>query len=354
MPRRSFLLARDLVAAGVVCALALVEAAQVYVGLTLLDAEVTWGHAVRATAPSWVVFLGLVIPLLRILDVSRGGPLTPLRLLAFAGGAVAFTGLHLAGSALLWEWIGPVSVGFPARFYRLATFYFVPGVLAYMAVVTLHAVVRRYREDKAREVEAAARRADDAQARFHALRGQLRPDFFFNTLNAVAGLMARGDAERGLEALTSLGRLLRASLTADPAGLVRLSDEVELVGEYLGIQEVRFPDRLDARCDVDDEAGRCAVPPLLLVQLVEALVDGGIGSGGRFTLRVMGRTDEGGVEVKVVHTGPRPADEILEPMRRRVGRFDGFGALASEAGTVTVTLRARPVEGRGLQPAEVA
>lgn len=333
---------RDLAAVGVVGALALVEAAQVWVGLALLDAPVTWGQAVQATAPSWMVLVVLVIPLLRLLDRFGTGRLTSVRILALAVGAALFSGLHLAGSALLWEWLAASSSGFAARFYRLATLYFVPDVLTFTAVVTGHSVARRYREDRAREVEEAARRAEDAQARFQALRRQLRPDFFFNTLNAVAGLVARGDATRSLDALSSLSTLLRVSLTVDPGRPARLDDEVELAAEYLAIQGLRFPDRLRAACDVEERAGACAVPPLLLVQLVEAVVDRGIESGRPFALRITASERAGRLVVEIAHTAPQVGDDTLDRVDRRVRGFDGTGSVVAHAGEVSILLHARP------------
>ncbi|GMV08214.1 MAG: hypothetical protein AMXMBFR53_44890 [Gemmatimonadota bacterium] len=355
-PRSSLL--RDLGATGVLAVLALAEAAQVWLGLTLQHAEVTWAEALRLTAPSWIVLLGLTLPLLRILDALGPRGLTPVRLAAYAGGAATFAALHLAGSALLWQALGVAPSAFAANFTRLATLYFIPDVLTFVAVVTVHALVRRWREDRRRELEAASRRADDAHARFQALRGQLRPDFFFNTLNAVTALLGRGDARRSLDALSSLGALLRVSLTVEPGRPVPVEDEMDLVAAYLSIQRLRFPDRVRGSCALHPSASGCAVPALLLVQLVEALGDSGIEAGRPFSVDVEARVRRHRLEVELGYDGGRDgggiAEDALERLRGRVARFDPSGRLWANPAGITIDLPARPVNGPGPRELEVA
>lgn len=344
-----FPLQRDVAAAALVMVLALTEAAQVFLGLSLLHADVTWGYAVRATLPSWVVFLALTLPLLRALDrVPRG--MGASAGVGLAAGGVTFTLLHLGGTALAAVWIGMEPAwGFRDHFYRLATVYFVPDLLTFAALVTGHSVVRRYKEDRAREVEAASERADEAHARFLALRGQLRPDFFFNTLNAIGGLVARGEAARSVDALSSLSQLLRVGLTVEPGRPVPLDDEMELVTGYLSIQEARFPDRVRVAWDTRLGAGGCAVPALLLVQLVEAVVEGGLRDGGPFSVNVEAERRDGRLVVSVSHTGPDPETRVLDGLERRVRRFGDGASMSWREGAVEVSLAARsvPRPGRG-------
>ncbi len=58
--------------------------------------------------------------------------------------------------------------------------------------------------------------------------------------------------------------------------LVSLDEELEMVADYLAIEEARFPDRLRVRVSADESARACAVPPLLLQPLVENAVRHGV------------------------------------------------------------------------------
>lgn len=340
---------RDLVVAAAVAALALAEAAQVYVGLALQRAEVTWAEALRLTAPSWGVLLVLTLPLLRVLDRADSGVPGPARLGLYALGALAFSALHLAGSALLWEMAGVAGEGFRETFYRLSTLYFVPGVLTFGTVVTVHALVRGYGEERRREVAAADLRAEDALARLQVLRGHLRPDFFFNTLNAATALTVRGDVQGSLEILSSLSTLLRVSMAGEGNGPARLGDEVALAAAYLAIQEVRFRDRLSARCHLDPGAAVMGVPPLILIRAVEQVVDAGLALGRPFALEVVARVEGGEVRVDLVHTVAGIGPEVLGDLSRRMVLLDPGGRLSQSPAGISLVLPARPAQGVGPQ-----
>ena len=55
-----------------------------------------------------------------------------------------------------------------------------------------------------------------------------------------------------------------------------LQQEVDLMAQYLSIEQVRFGDRLQVRIDIEPEAGASRVPPLLLQPLVENAIKHGV------------------------------------------------------------------------------
>ncbi|UVO50125.1 histidine kinase [Sphingomonas sp. SUN019] len=109
--------------------------------------------------------------------------------------------------------------------------------------------------------------ADTAQMR--ALRYQLNPHFMFNTLNSVAALIGRPDARAAEAMVENLADFLRASLSLDPQDDIALAREIELQSLYLGIESVRFAERLRIEIQVSEDAGRGLVPSLILQPLVE-------------------------------------------------------------------------------------
>lgn len=328
---------RDLVTVSIGAVLGLTEAAQVYVGLALLGNPVSWRLALLSTVPSWAVLVALLLPTLRVLDRRSGGGGVA-RVAALVVGGVMFTGAHLAGTALLGDLLLPTSPGFREHFVQLTSVYFVTGLLTFVAVVTVHDAVRRYREEGRRKVSAARVVADVAEARLITLRGQLRPDFFFNTLNAASGLVARGDAQRSVELLSGLSRLLRLSLTVVPGRPSTLAEELNLVRDYLAIQHVRFPNRLEVGPHDVGSAGSRAVPSLLLVQIAEAVVDRGLGSGAPFRVYFTARVEGERLIVRLHHTGPRLDVAALARVAERLGRFHTEASLDDEHGAVRVSL----------------
>lgn len=127
------------------------------------------------------------------------------------------------------------------------------------------------------------------QAEMQALRAQLNPHFLFNALTTI-GQLLREAPDRALTTLYQLTGLLRAVLKSPSADLVPLSEEMEIVTAYLGIEKARFEERLHVEQDIPGDLQSALIPPLLLQPLVENAVKHGIGpqrAGG--TVRVAAR-----------------------------------------------------------------
>ena len=112
-------------------------------------------------------------------------------------------------------------------------------------------------------------------SQLNALKKQLQPHFLFNTLNTVSALMDT-DVNGARKVLSRLGQLLRASLDKDQRDIVPLAREVELIGNYLGIESVRFQDRLHVTYNIPQELSEAQVPSMVLQPLVENAIKHGL------------------------------------------------------------------------------
>ena len=136
-----------------------------------------------------------------------------------------------------------------------------------------------------------------------------------------------------------------------------LSQEIELIRTYLGVEETRFRDRLSTRIDVAEGVGQALVPNLLLQPLVENALRHGIaplGAGG--TVEIAARRLNGVLEITVRDDGAglgasgEPIQEGvgLSNTRRRLEALYGedhtFEIRSPKEGgtTVTVTFPYRP------------
>jgi two-component system LytT family sensor kinase len=160
-------------------------------------------------------------------------------------------------------------------------------ILCYTAVagVALWAIAaRRARE---RELQAAALAAELARAQLDALRAQLHPHFLFNTLNTIAILVREQDTDTAVGLLAQLSDILRQVLRQDTTHEVPLRSEIAFLTQYLGIEQVRFQDRLSVEWAIDDNALDVPVPSLILQPLVENALRHGIArrpESGRVTI----------------------------------------------------------------------
>jgi LytS/YehU family sensor histidine kinase len=107
------------------------------------------------------------------------------------------------------------------------------------------------------------------EAQLKMLRYQLNPHFLFNTLNAISTLVLDGQNRIANLAVSRLSEFLRYSLDQDPMKKVTLRQELDALNLYLGIEKLRFGDRLKLEFDVDERTETALVPSLLLQPLVE-------------------------------------------------------------------------------------
>ena len=75
--------------------------------------------------------------------------------------------------------------------------------------------------------------------------------------------------------VTRLSALLRHSLSG-ATGAVPLERELEVVGDYLALESIRFEDRLRVTMDIDPETLTASVPAMLLQGLVENGIKHGV------------------------------------------------------------------------------
>lgn len=137
-----------------------------------------------------------------------------------------------------------------------------------------------------------------AEARLSALTARIRPHFFFNSLNAVLGII-REDPRRAETALEELAELFRAVMR-DNRELVLLSEEIALARKYLDIERLRLGERLCVRWDIAACPPDATAPALLLQPLLENAVYHGIepaAEPGEIRVRIV--TTRDGVRIEI-------------------------------------------------------
>ncbi len=179
------------------------------------------------------------------------------------------------------------------------------GLVAYAAlhaVITYAWALRRARE----RLQAAQSLAREAGLR--ALQLQLQPHFLFNTLNAVSGLVAAGEAARAQAMLARLGDFLRATLAPRDGHEVSLADELAFTEAYLDIEKARLGDRLRVQWHVGPGLLDARVPWLVLQPLVENAIRHGIAARpGPGRLEIDLRADGGQLQACVRNERPAVA-----------------------------------------------
>ena len=181
--------------------------------------------------------------------------------------------------------------------------YSVTHALALFTWATLYLACRQFLASQEARERLLRSEAMARQAELKALRYQLNPHFLFNSLNTIAALVLERDNESAHAMIVRLSSFLRVTLDGVDEECT-LREEAQFVEHYLGIETVRFSDRLKYVLDIDANVLDCRVPHLILQPLVENAIRHGLDRSDRGgTIRVTGRQVNGNLELAVIDDG---------------------------------------------------
>jgi signal transduction histidine kinase len=153
-------------------------------------------------------------------------------------------------------------------------------------------------------VEARERDAQLATARLGALRMQLHPHFLFNTLNTVLVLVREKNNAEAARALELLADLLRQVTRTNRPHEIPLGEELSFLERYLGIEQMRFSDRLRVRWSIEPAARNALVPEFVLQPIVENAIRHGFAKRAEAgAIAIEGRLVEDSLELAVTDDG---------------------------------------------------
>jgi LytS/YehU family sensor histidine kinase len=186
-----------------------------------------------------------------------------------------------------------------------------------------------------------------AEARVQALRTELNPHFFFNALNAISGLVRRGENDAAVQMLARLGELLRLTLDRDLAPEIPLYRELALLDRYLDIERARFGDRLTVDIALDPPAEDACVPALILQPLVENAIRHGITKcPGPGRIQILAKQSGTELELSVRDTGDGLGVRDLTVRREGIGLSNTRARIAAMYGDAA-SLRLENAPGGG-------
>lgn len=303
---------------------ALANATQIVAGMRAVGMQHAWTRLFLTVFASWIVW-ALATPF--VLLLGRRFPPTQWRsarvwAIHFAA-CIAVGGIYGLWAAALQMALQPWQVMQVTQFGKTAFYVFYGEfhlfLILYASILVVDYMLESAQRLSQRETEAARLGEQLSRAQLDALRRQLEPHFFFNTLNAVAGLVREHRNDDAVSMIAGLSDLLRRVLDESGKQEVSLGEEMEFLETYLEIQKTRFADRLQVSLDVPQEFHNARVPSLILQPMVENAIEHGIGSraaGG--AIRIGAVRNNGFLTLSVYNEGPR-IPENWEEQRTGVG-----------------------------------
>ena len=160
---------------------------------------------------------------------------------------------------------------------------------------------------KKAEIENLKWEASINEIELNKLKSQLNPHFMFNAMNSIRALVDENPA-KSKDAITQLSNILRNTLQMGKNKVIPFEEEMKLVNDYLGLEAIRYEERLKTSVDIHPLSTQYQVPPLMIQTLVENGIKHGISkltNGGILQIRTE-------IKNSVLHIYIRNSGQIIE------------------------------------------
>lgn len=111
-------------------------------------------------------------------------------------------------------------------------------------------------------------RIEKQEAELNYLKSQTNPHFLFNTLNNIYSL-ARDKSNLAPESILRLSKILRFMIYETSGAYIAIEQELKIISDYIELEKLRYDDTLYINFNYNIEDMKQALPPLLLIPLVE-------------------------------------------------------------------------------------
>ena len=137
-------------------------------------------------------------------------------------------------------------------------------------------LIYQYRISQIRRVEAFKRKEAEykqlvAETETAVLRLQMNPHFIFNGMNSISSYMLRNDVETANDYLIRFSSLMRMILDFAAEPNICISDEIDLLEQYLQTENIRLENRFQYAFVVDEnlDPDEVLIPTMILQPFVE-------------------------------------------------------------------------------------
>lgn len=154
----------------------------------------------------------------------------------------------------------------------MAFFYVVVYTLAFVACLG-SVLAEKSRQARRQSAELRQKQTEIAlqlsEQKMLLMQSQLSPHFLFNCLGAISGLARNGQRDTLIEAIATVGNLLRFTVTNSSVKTITLDEEITFAQDYITLQKLRFDNRFSCAFSLDIQDNHLFCPPFTLQPLLE-------------------------------------------------------------------------------------
>jgi len=240
-----------------------------------------WSYEIANNFITWLLW-AILLPMISALfnRITQLNQPTLIRVLIGLFASILIASLHRYGSVVIYIIYTKILNGFWLNAFGEHTIAWViwgtiPSLMQLIVMQVLIVAINNYRDKQQQALELSLLNQQLSNAELNALKMQLHPHFFFNTLNSISSLMDT-DIEKAQQVIAKLGQLMRTMLDSSKRQFISLATEMNYINDYLAIEGARFSDRLSPVIDVSKDSLNAKIPNLLLQPLVENSIKHGM------------------------------------------------------------------------------
>ena len=152
------------------------------------------------------------------------------------------------------------------RYYIIYSHVHFTGSLVACSIIL---VVKYYKVWSVKQRENEMLLSENAQAELQVLKAQVHPHFLFNTLNNIYSLTL-DESPKAAIMINKLSGMVLYMIDEGAEAFVPVSKEINMLLDYIGLEKIRYGDRLMINLDIrHGEQDNRLIAPLLMIPFVE-------------------------------------------------------------------------------------
>ncbi len=128
--------------------------------------------------------------------------------------------------------------------------------------------IKYYKDWYKKQKESEMLQRENKIAELQLLKAQIHPHFLFNTLNNIYSFTLTGSPQAA-ELVDKLSGMIDYMITEGEKSFVPLEKEIQLINDYIGLEKVRYGNRLEMQVEIKGDYKKKMIAPLLMIPFVE-------------------------------------------------------------------------------------
>ena len=169
-------------------------------------------------------------------------------------------------------WMAGLLLGYPFGEFAAISYYKWKYVYLTPSAIIIAYILNLIINKKIVEITNVKLSEENLSIQLKTLQDQVKPHFFFNTLNTLSSIIRTQDKEEGLKFVDDLAQTYRYILEHNKVDMIKLKDEIDFTGSFIRLLKKRFGKNLHIDIDICDLHYSTLVPPMTFQLLLDNAV----------------------------------------------------------------------------------